>query len=69
MIKGSETVCDFLQRQVAQYGDDDGKLISEPDIKLFDSGTRTNKSRSSAETKMTKYLIQLGRILRAKNVK
>ena len=34
MIKGSETVCDFLQRQVAQYGDDDGKLISEPDIKL-----------------------------------
>jgi len=51
--KTAETVCDFLQRVVADFGNDEG--------------TRTNKSKATAENKLTKYHIQLGKVLGARN--
>ena len=67
----SETVCDFLQRVVADYGNDEGtfRVQSIPfEVYLFFcTGTKTHKSRKTAETKLTKYQIQLGKILGAKN--
>ena len=48
----AETVCDFLQRDVACYGSDEG--------------TMTSKSVNSAQTKLMRYHLQLGKILSAK---
>jgi len=47
--KECQTVCDILQRKVAEYGDD--------------SGTKTQGSKSSAKSKFDKYLDGLGRAL------
>ena len=47
--KSAETVADFLQRVVADYGDD--------------SGTRTSKNKDTAASKLLRYHIQLGKVL------
>ena len=47
-------MCDFLQRIVANFGNDEG--------------TKTNKNKSAAKTKLTKYQIQLGKALGARNI-
>ena len=53
--KEAETICDWLQRVVAEYGNDEG--------------TKTNKSKVTAQSKLTRYHIQLGKALGAKNLK
>ena len=47
--KSAETVADFLQRVVADSGDD--------------SGTRTSKNKDTAASKLLRYHIQLGKVL------
>ena len=51
----SEFLCDFLQREVADYGDTDG--------------TRTSKAKSTAENKLARYYMKLGKAMGSKNVK
>ena len=51
-LQESETACDFLQRVVAEYGNDDG--------------TKTSKSTGTAAGKLLKYQVQLGKILGAR---
>ena len=53
-LRRQKTLCDFLQRIVANFGNDEG--------------TKTNKNKSTAETKLTKYQIQLGKALGARNI-
>jgi len=48
-LKGSQTICDIMQRRVAKYGDG--------------SGTRTHSSSNAAKSRLSKYLNELGKIL------
>ena len=54
-LQKADFLCDFLQREVAEYGDSDG--------------TRTNKAKSTAENKLAKYYMKLGKAMAQKNVK
>jgi len=47
--KEAETLCDIIQRKFAGYGDD--------------TGTRTNGKKTSAFSKMKKYVGTLGHLL------
>ena len=54
-LQKADFLCDFLQREVAEYGDSDG--------------TKTNKAKSTAENKLARFYMQLGKAMGAKNVK
>jgi len=51
----AQYLCDFLQHVVAEFGDEEG--------------TKTSKSKVTAENKRCKYFQQLGKALGMKNVK
>ena len=53
--KAAETICDWVQRVVAVYGNDEG--------------TKSNNLKVTAQSKLTRYHIQLGKALGARNIK
>ena len=54
-LQKAQYLCDFLQHVVAEFGDEEG--------------TKTSKSKVTAENKRCKYFQQLGKALGMKNVK
>ena len=66
--KEAETLCDIFQRRFAKYGDDSGNgiyMIRMMNVLFFFffTGSRTNRKKTSAEIKMSKYLETLGKLL------
>ena len=55
LFQKAQYLCDFLQHVVADFGDEEG--------------TKTSKSKLTAENKRCKYFQQLGRALGMKNVR
>ena len=53
--KEAEIIFDWVQRVVAVY--------------VNDEGTKSNKSKVTAQSKLTRYHIQLGKALEARNLK
>ena len=66
----AQTVSDFLQRVVGDYGTDEGNnlIIFLSILTSFSVlGTKTHKSKATAESKLIRYQVQLGKVLGKKN--
>ena len=58
-----------MQRFVAGFGGEDGKTLKKNfvDFRWFCLGTKTHKKKETAEAKLIRYQIQLGKVLGARN--